>query len=441
MPEIVLDTAKLKGYSSQLLSLSKRIESLDTKMKAVYTKYGLWGVQQLLRLSPSFTKAGDNIKKCGQYAEQTAADFEKIENDLLKVEDKDIFLSVIKEFLLSNILPKPVIMGESESVYATLFKDFWNGNLKVTNHREAWEVPGSTDDIFARILGYETVMSVTPAILEFENDDAVGKHFKSNHEQTKKDFKQINKDEKFYDKETTIAEVKAEHIIEGSVIREKIEGKSKYASGSMEAKVLTGEASASASAGLYTYVKDKDGNTKRIFSPGVSAEVGASVAAFEICGEGRIGLGEDNNMLGVYGDFDAKAYSAEAKAKVAVNRNEIYAGASAEADLVKISGTAGVSVLGTDVGVTGSLKVGVGAHANVGYTDGKLKVDIGAAVGVGFDLGFEINVKGTVDAIVNNASTIYNTAVDVGGQVVSAVSDTAEAVYDGAKNLWNSIFG
>lgn len=436
-----MDTAKLKGYSSQLLSLSKRIKSLDTKMKAVYTKYGLWGVQQLLRLGPSFTKAGDNIKKCGQYAEQTAADFEKIENDLLKVEDKDIFLSVIKDSLLGNIFPKPVIMGESESVYTTLFKDFWNEDLKVTNRREVWEVPGSTDDVFTRILGYETVMSVTPAILEFENDDVIGKHFKINHEQTKKAFKQINKDEKFYDKETTIAEVKAEHKIEGSVIHEKIEGKSKYASGSMEAKIITGEASASASAGLYTYVKDKDGKTKRIFSPGVSAEVGASVAAFEICGESRIGLGEDNNMLGIYGDFDAKAASAEAKAKVALNRNEIYACASAEADLAKISGTAGVSVLGTDIGVTASAKIGVGAHANIGYTDGKLKVDIGAAVGVGFDLGFEVNVKGTVDMIVDNASAIYNTAADVGGKFVNTVCGTVESVYDGAKQLWNSIFG
>lgn len=37
-------------------------------------------------------------------------------------------------------------------------------------------------------------------------------------------------------------------------------------------------------------------------------------------------------------------------------------------------------MLGTDIGVSGAVKVGIGAHAEVGYTDGKFKVDVGAAL-------------------------------------------------------------
>lgn len=56
-------------------------------------------------------------------------------------------------------------------------------------------------------------------------------------------------------------------------------------------------------------------------------------------------------------------------------------------------------MLGTDIGVSGAVKVGIGAHAEVGYTDGKFKVDVGAALGVGVDIGFEVDISGTVDAV------------------------------------------
>lgn len=181
---------------------------------------------------------------------------------------------------------------------------------------------------------------------------------------------------------------------------------------------MTGEAHASAAAGLYVYEKDKDGNTKRIFSPGVNAEVGASASVLEGSAEGRIGLGKDKNALGVYGGAEAKVLTAEAKAKVAVNRKEVFAGASAEADVAKVSAHGGVSVLGTDVGVSGSVKFGIGAHANVGYTDGKVKVDVGAALGLGADVGFEVDVSGTVKGISNGV----------------------KAVCKGARSAWNSFF-
>ena len=151
----------------------------------------------------------------------------------------------------------------------------------------------------------------------------------------------------------------------------------------------------------------------KIISPAVAAEVGASVAVVQVDAEGRIGLGEDNNMLGIYGDVAAEVLEAEAKGKVALSAKEAYAGFSAEANIVEVSATGGVSVLGTDVGVTGSLKVGVGFNAEIGVTDGVLKVDVGAALGVGFDIGFEVDVSGTVDAVCDAAENAWEAASDV----------------------------
>ena len=218
-------------------------------------------------------------------------------------------------------------------------------------------------------------------------------------EQKKFDGKQINKDEKWYKSSGNTAEA--------TWLEASGEGKAKYAQGSYDAKLATAEAHASAQGGFYVYEKDANGNTKRMFSPGVSAEAGASVALLSASAEGRVGLGEDNNMLGVYGSGEVEALSAEAKAKVALNRKEIHAELSAEANLVKAEGSAGVSVLGTDIGVNGSVKVGVGAHAEVGFTDGKFKVDVGAALGVGVDVGFEVDVSGTVDAIKSWSKSIF----------------------------------
>ena len=243
---------------------------------------------------------------------------------------------------------------------------------------------------------------------KYEKDDAFNEKLNLP-EQNKYKGKQINEDEKFYDKKGTILEKNlAEAKAEATWLEDEATGKSKYAQGTAGYKVATAEAHAGVTAGMYVYEKDKDGNVTRIFSPGVSAAAGASVALATASASGRVGLGENNNMLGIYGEGEVKAVTAEAKAEIAVNRKEIHASASAEADLVKAEGSAGVTVLGTDVGVKGAVKVGVGAHADIGYTDGKFKVDVGAAVGVGVDLGFEIDVSGTVDAV----SSVCESVID-----------------------------
>ena len=193
-----------------------------------------------------------------------------------------------------------------------------------------------------------------------------------------------------------------------------------------KATVTVGEAEAHAGISAGCYIIGKDG--EQLFSPGVNAEVGVSVTGFEATYENQL-LG--NEMIGVNVDGSVTALSASAEAEMNVNfmgkdekgnvvfDPQVNVGVNAEAVLVEAEGSVGVNVLGGEVGVSGSVKVGVGAHADVGYKDGVFKCDIGASLGVGFDVGFE---------------------VDVGG-MVNTVADKASSAWNGIKNGWNNLWG
>lgn len=453
MSDIIVNTYNLKQYAQRLGYVNSRIVNLDWRLKSLYSQIGLLGLFNLIQ-ADALTGFSWRILQCQSYLNQTAADFEDTENNLLQFDPTNFTLpkasSAWQNYIqsqsglwnshLKNVqrvfrggLGAEVIgYGAVDTALSLMssngWKAFWDGSLKYSDRGSVWSRSSEDGESFFDILTGQFSVSAKPKYGSYKDKKILGDkdHLNINVDQTKiRDAsKQKNSDEQWYkDPKATILEGKVEAKAEGSVLDGRVGGSNDWAEGSIEGEFLTGEVHASAAAGLYMYTKDKDGKTKKIFSPGVSAEVGASVAVVQVEAEGRIGLGEDKNMLGVYGNVDAKALSAEAKAKVSANRNEVYAGASAEADLVKLSATGGVSVLGTDLGVSGSLKVGVGAHCEVGYTDGKFKVDIGAAVGVGFDLGFEVDVSGTVDA----------------------VCDFAASAWDGAKStvsdVWHWLFG
>lgn len=439
MSEIKVNTTAMRQYANRLGSVCSRLTKLNGRMNNLYKNSGLIGLRKIINAS-IILDCKSRLFKAQNYLNETAREFELVEAnlsnqnpmnfDLNKAYIHDI-ISNIKDKNFGRLLlikelkkcfrenSKPVVMGKAASIWDDLINGDISENISGAVHSKG------NDDKFRKLL----VGALGASVITnsgYEYDDAFNEKLKdilSNKninfpEQDKKDHYQKNKDESFYKKNGTILDAEAEAKAEGSVLDGKISGDSKYAEGSLEGKVLTGEAHASAAAGLYVYEKDKDGNTKRIFSPGVNAEVGASASVLEGSAEGRIGLGKDKNALGVYGGAEAKVLTAEAKAKVAANRKEVFAGASAEADVAKVSAHGGASVLGTDVGVSGSVKFGIGAHANVGYTDGKVKVDVGAALGLGADVGFEVDVSGTVKGISNGV----------------------KAVCKGARSAWNSFF-
>lgn len=470
MADIKVDTYKLNQYAQRIQQVNSRIARLDGRLNSLYWKVGLLDLWNLMQ-ADAMTCYSWRLLRCQDYLYQTANDFESVEKILFELDPTDmkpVWRSFVCDrifwrtkpsnfnkinWILSHTTPIGIGFGMAESALTLMssegWKRFWEGSLEYGKQGSVWSTESENGESYIKSLTDGYSISAKPNYGSYKDKKILGdkEHLNINIKQKeiKDKDKQVNPDEKWYKQQGTILEGKAEAKTEGSVLEGQVSGSNDWAEGSVSGKVFTGEVHASAAGGLYVYTKNKDGTTTKIFSPGVSAEVGASVAVLQVEADGRIGLGEDKNMLGVYGNVEAEVLTAEAKAKFAVNKNEVYAGASAEADYAKVTGTAGVSVLGTDVGVKGSLKVGVGAHAEIGYTDGKFKVDIGAAVGVGFDLGFEVDVGGTVDAVTDIASSAWDGLTDVVSDTWDNIADTASETWDDftdvASGVWNKLFG
>ncbi len=213
----------------------------------------------------------------------------------------------------------------------------------------------------------------------------------------------------FYERDATVAEFKVEGKKSVALVDKEYEN---VLGGTATVTVAEAEAHGSLAAGLYVIGKDGE----QIFSPGVSAEVGVSVTGFNATYENQL-IG--NDMIGVNVDGSVTALSASATAEANINflgkdKNgniafdpQVNVGVNAEAVLVEAEASAGVNVLGGEVEVKGSVKVGVGAHADVGYKDGVFKCDIGASLGVGFDVGFEVDVGGMVNTVADAASSAW----------------------------------
>lgn len=226
----------------------------------------------------------------------------------------------------------------------------------------------------------------------------------------------------FYDREATILEGGVGGSASVSIFDYNYQGDRGSAS------VTVGEAEAHANATAGFYVIGPKG--ERLFSPGVRAEIGASVTAFEAKGEYQL-LG--NEMIGMNVDGTVTAGKAEAKADATVQifgsdgKVDMQFGASASAEAIagEVEGSVGVNVLGGEVGVKGGVNFGIGAHADVGYRDGVFKCDVGASLGLGVSVDVEVDVGGMVDTVCDKAEAAW---------------DAAEEKWDDIKDGWNDFW-
>jgi len=174
--------------------------------------------------------------------------------------------------------------------------------------------------------------------------------------------------------------------------------------------VLKHETSAEVYAGLYT-IDTKTG--KKVLRPGVGVTVGSTVSLLTASQEAQLG----DKYLGAYVKTEETIGKVELKGDAVVglcdadgNFNPTaHAKLSAEALLVEASAKAGVKIMGADVGVKGTVNVGIGAHAEVGYKDGVFSADIGASLGLGASVKLEVDVGGVVDAVSGTAKSAWNT--------------------------------
>ena len=225
-------------------------------------------------------------------------------------------------------------------------------------------------------------------------------------------------DNPFFDQADTLHMVEFGPSVEGSVwdISGVLDGP--YGSLTGNVSALTGEAHATAWGGLF----DAEGN----FAPGIGAELGVSGSLFEAGFDGTLGL---------YAEGGVEVGHAEATLGISAGLYDgdgnfnpsLGGGASAEVVVAQASGSAGATVMGTDVGVSGSIGFGAGAHANVGLQDGVFSLDLGAYVGVGGSVGITIDFNDT-----------YDTIVDAWDATCDWASDTWDIATDWASDAWDT---
>lgn len=214
-------------------------------------------------------------------------------------------------------------------------------------------------------------------------------------------------------------------------------GKSKV---SAEVDVLSGKAEASITAGAWKST-NAAGKTETGYGVKANLEAGGSVASGDVKGS----YGSKDYNVKANANAEALAAGAKATGEVGiVNGNVVVSGkASAEADLVKVGGSVGGTVGGVEMSVGASAKVGVGAHAKVGYKDGKVSCDFGAALGVGMDLKFDVDVGAAAskvaDGTVYAAGKVADGTVYAAGKVADGAVYAASKVADAAESVWNAI--
>ena len=314
---------------------------------------------------------------------------------------------------------KDIFGSDSFKIYAAKYKtEHSEEYFKKLEYSESssLKVSGGLDDISKRVESWKEKTEEKLKDKDLYKEEKETKYYdKDGNEISEKDAPN------FYKRQVTLGEWSAEKKASVSLY----DGTFDTPLGGT-ATVTVGEAEAHAGISAGCYIIGKDG--EQVFSPGVNAEVGVSVTGFNATYENQL-LG--NEMLGANVDGSVTALSASAEAELNVNfmgkdengnvvfDPQVNVGVNAEAVLVEAEGSVGVNVLGGEVGVSGSVKVGVGAHADVGYKDGVFKCEIGASLGIGFDVGFEVDVGGMVDT----------------------VADAASSAWEGLKKGWNSLWG
>ena len=80
-PEIKIDTAQMRNFASRLQAVNRRIVSVDKRLDNMYYRVGLLDLWNLMR-ADLLTGYSWRLDRCANYLNDTAEEFERVENEL-----------------------------------------------------------------------------------------------------------------------------------------------------------------------------------------------------------------------------------------------------------------------------------------------------------------------------------------------------------------------
>ncbi|MGN0621797.1 MAG: hypothetical protein ACI4I9_08010 [Porcipelethomonas sp.] len=431
MFQIKVDSKSLDSSADNLLKFSRQLAQISSGVqlisKSLYIDSSAASIyRKTLRgaAAESIDNASHNMKVLGNALHTISAEYEAAE---VGVANSDPLLRTGKYVALSR-----EVVQTAESVFSSLvsvifipvfFESLFNSIFSLMDSSSGISADNdntASDELKIKFGKLTVNPGINKVIEDFLKDKGL----------LKKPDKIKDGDTDWMGQKSLLSLLNIKRTWEKSTFSGKNTSDGEYGSHTEEYKINSRSARSVFDAGIYTY--DDDG--KKRVDPRMLFELGAEYVAASGTLSGQLGLGDNHDMLGIYGELKGEAGKVDAKVSSSVGiidgKFNAYAGFSAEAILAEITGKAGISIFGADIGVEASGNVGVGMKGNIGYKDGVVSAEFGGSLGLGGDIKIEMDVSGVVENI---------------DETVEAVQDAAEFVYDkavdGINNFSNAIDG
>lgn len=443
MAKFYVNTDKLANDSSRISDVAKAAKTAELKVAAVANGLSGIGLGQLIgvmqALENKLSRQCDVCTTLSNTLSQIALKYIATESAIMGI---PLFLNPQFQNVTDSLLHNALNMNEINRLdQATDFLEF---TQYVGSPLGDFLNPDGTSKSFGEMMsgheiGYEYKIWEAECSDDPDKKTWVDKYRREWNGKSHDDYK-ANYEDKVREASNNFSHNFAEASV--SLFEGEASGSYGILSGDASYGFLNADASAGAFCGLF--------NDEGKFAPGLGLEASASASVFTAEANGLIG----NDYLGVYGKAGVDVLKAEASATLGIGlvdaeghfKPSCGLGLEAEAIAAQANGSVGGRILGTDVGVNGSIGFGAGAHLNVGLVDGKFSVDVGAYLGVGASLGFELDFNDTIETVekawnglCDNWDGICDVASDAWDGVCDVASDAWDGVCDVASDAWDGV--
>lgn len=369
MADIIVDTYKLDQYAQRISAVNSRINSLDRRIDALYSRVGLLDLWNLMQ-SDILICYSWRLLRCQSYLEQTALDFEGTER-LILGEDPANF--------------NGVSVGDIFKAYGPAASDVIekSGATDILEKLISKSKPYATAGIISMFSPVTALLYITSGIANGETPSAT--------DPSRTPFSSTFADWLGYEVHDN------KYGITGWVGKAGAETQNEWGYAGVNAYLGKGEAKIDTDFAFWKTETKKeyiDGKwVEKTNTDFIKAEIGAGAVYSVLAGSAEAGLGTD--MLGAEVDLQGSAGNAKAglKGEFSVGDEGVDFNVGGEAIVSAVEGeaTGTINILGLEIkGKIGGYAGAVGVEGKIGIEDNKFVVEGGLAALVGVSGGVEI---------------------------------------------------